>query len=335
MMKNKNAKITISVLMTFCILMCTGCGDGNAAASSATNSAVSAASTGGTEKTEEHNKNEIRYAVENKEYGLAFPEAEYFKEELEELLYYACVSAYHKETTLFYDYLKKNGILGKEQKVILFYDEGKESYFDEADEIDRPYYDIYLWFPGIGKKQSYIRLCSYNARGACDIVDGESMDTFSKERKGWKKWGETTILLDERKAGQKVTVKQTEDFKEQIREDCQKEIKDYCGKEAEYDIYLYDFLPGDEWISGTVVNYNSNGSWPDADITIHVCYKGKKMEKYNGISWSQRSHGTMLGEVSEEDALAAIMSWRNTVAVENCFLAYRVKGDQIISLKQE
>ncbi len=326
---NKNgAKSILSIMIVSTILLCTGCGNSSGTTTSATGTAVM--------KKAETNKNEIRYVAEKKEYGLALPEAESFKEELEELLYHACVSAHNDETTCFYDYLKKNGILGKEQKVILYYDEGKGVYFDQADEIDRPYYEIYLDFPEIqGQKQSYIRLCDYNARGACEVMEEESMEIFSKERKSWKKWGETTILLDESKAGQRITEEQEEDVRKQIREDCLEEIREYCGKGEEYDIYLYDFLPGDEWISGIVLDAKPDRNWPESTLSIHVCYKGKKMEKYNGITWSQKTHGTSLGKVPEEDALATIRSVRNNIIAENCFLACRVKGDQIISLQQE
>lgn len=325
-------KIILSLLTVCSIVLCTSCGN-NGQYASQSQSTVGASGSAVTEKANVQSPGEIRYVAENKKYGLALPELEYFKEELEELLYRACVSPIQKEKTDLYDFLKKNGMLGKEQKVTLFYEEGKEYIFDEPDEIDRPYYAIYIGFPEIQKKQSYIALCSYNARGACELAD--KVKSFSKGRKKWKEWGETTIYLDEEKVGQRIAEEQTEDYRKQIQEDCLKKIKDYCGKGEEYDIYLYDFLPGDQWIKGTVIDCTPDGDIPDSNIDIHVCYKGKKMEKYNGISWYPKTHGTMVGKVSEEDALTTITSWRNMVATENCFLAYRVKGDQIISLKQE
>ena len=73
---NKNvAKSILSIMIVSTILLCTSCGNGSGTAASATGTAVLG-------KTET-NKNEIRYVAEKKEYGLALPEAESFKEELE------------------------------------------------------------------------------------------------------------------------------------------------------------------------------------------------------------------------------------------------------------
>ncbi|MBO5073338.1 MAG: hypothetical protein J6C32_10275, partial [Eubacterium sp.] len=79
---NKNgAKSILSIMIVSTILLCTGCGNSSGTTTSATGTAVM--------KKAETNKNEIRYVAEKKEYGLALPEAESFKEELEELLYHA------------------------------------------------------------------------------------------------------------------------------------------------------------------------------------------------------------------------------------------------------
>lgn len=336
-----------SFLLVFLItaLLFVSCGVENTAGSqgeSSSGSAVAVSGSAVSDKAKDEEKREIRYVDENKKYGIALPEPEFFREELEKIIYWVHATEPTKEPDNMYTYLKKNGGLNRDLKVKLCYAESETSYFDEPDEEGRPCYVIFVCFPELREEEEYIPLGSYNARGACKPYEFEfdSGETHSKKQlqKEWKDvdWGETTIYIDEEKAESYLPEEDASEIRKQIEKDCMKEIKDYCGDNADQEIYLYDFLPGDEWIEGKVLNFGTKGGFiPVGHLSVHVCYKGKKMEKYNGISWHVKPSGTGSDSITQEIAREMLEPYKEEMLPEHCFMAYHVKGDQITSLKQE
>ncbi len=291
--------------------------------------------------TEEQGKKEHGYEVEIKKYGFTLPRLETFQEELENLIYWTSAAAPTKEENNIYNYLKGKKALGKDLKVKLSYVRSETGYFDELDEEGRPSYLIYVCFPELQEKEQYLWLCSYNARGICDAYEFDAGETISKkelqEGEGeYKDWGETTIYIGEERAENDKPDKDASELRNQIGRDCLREIKELYNDNGEYEIYLYDFLPGDEWIKGRILNCDPKGGFiPVNWISVHVCYKGKKMEKYNGISWYSKPSGVGSDTITSKDAHDIIKPYREEMLPEHCFMAYRVRGKQITSLKQE
>ena len=347
-----NRKRIFLIMIMMLSLLCVSCGAENTAGSqpwdassntrgtgSAIAAGVSESATG--EKAED--KKEPGYEVEIKKYGFTLPKLDAFREELENLIYWTYATAPTKGD-IFYNYLKENKVLGKNLKVKLSYVKSETSYFDELDEEGRPSYIIYSSFPELQEKELY--LCRYNARGICDVYNFDAGEAISEEElqadedeeEEYEKtdWGETTIYIDEKKAESYRPEKDTTGMRKQIEKDCMEKIKEYCGDNTDCEIYLYDFLPGDEWIEGEVLNFDTKGGFiPVGQLSVHVCYKGKKMEDYNGIYWHVKPSGTGSDSITREMALEDLEIEREKILPGHCFMAYHVKGDQITSLKQE
>lgn len=346
-----NRKSSILSLIMILILFCVSCGADNTAGSKSGDTNGSAGGTGSAiiasvsdsaarEKTKEQKK-EPGYEVEIKKYGFTLPKLDTFREELEDLIYWTHATAPTKEEGNIYEYLKENKALGKNLKVKLSYLKSETSYFDELDEEGRPSYMIYICFPELQEKRQYLWLCSYNARGICDVYEFDAGETISEKelKEGedeYVEWGETTICIDEEMAENYILETDTSGLRKQIEKDCLKEIKKYCDNDGEYEIYLYDFLPGEEWIRGRVLNCDPKGGFiPVNWLSVHVCYKGKKMDKYNGIYWHSKSSGTGSDAIISEKALEILKPYQEEMLPEHCFMAYHVKGKKITSLKQE
>lgn len=326
----------------FLVLLCTGCGMQNPAGDQAKNVTGTAAAVSGAAATPTGKK-----VAENKKYGISLPEAEEFAGELEELVYWSYATRQEEGESNLYSWLEEHKALGRELKVKLYYQEGdkEDGYFDSSDEI-RPFYHILACFPEIQEVDNYVGMC-YNARGLVnpdDFDDYDEMDNIEdvlsggEDGKPYTEWGETTIYVDEMRAKEYVPAKDTSKIRQQIERDCLKEFKKYGEYNEEYEIYLREFLSGDEWMEGVVIQCDpKEGDVPIGWVQTHICYAGKKMEKYKKIVWHVRSSTMFNGPegYSLKAAKEAVKEQREAMLPENCFLAYRIKGDKMTSLKKE
>ena len=329
-------------------LLCVGCTGENTAGlqsenGSAQNTDAGIAESANSEKTGAQGEEESAYEVEIEEYGFTLPKLDDFRIELENLIYWTYATAPTKEYPNIYSYLKEKQVLGKSLKVKLSYVKSAINRFGETDDEGRPHYQIYISFPDMQEKEEYMWLCSYNAKGIGDVYEFDAEESYSKqelqeegeELGGCVDWGETTICIDEEKAEKFVPEEDTSEIRKKIENDCLKEIRDY-GEVGECEIYLYDFLPGEEWLHGQILFCNpGKGGYPYAYFTVQILYDGEKMEDYSEIIWHQSSHGPQPDEMTAEDARKISEEYKKEMLPEHCFLAYHIKGDEITSLKQE
>lgn len=269
------------------------------------------------------------HKVENKNYDFTLPKLDVFREELEDVIYWTHATAPTKEEdeSNIYSYLKKNKALGKNLKVKLLHSKS----LDNDHNNKYPCYGIYINFPELMEKEQYVGLGNYSAGGMCDVdyfTAGVEIHSKKERQKNYVDWGETTIYIDEEKAERYVPKEDTSGVREQIKQDCLNEIKKYCDGN-EYEIYLHDFLPGDQWIVGEVLYHNPVGFDVVSYLQIQVYYNGKKMERYSRINWFDDA------DYAHPEDLEDLEFAEETIIPEHCFMAYHVKGDQITSLKQE
>ncbi len=332
----------------FLLLLCTGCGMQNSAGDQAKNVTGTAAAVSGAAATLKISP-KGKKVVENKKYGISLPEAEEFAEELEELVYWSYATRQEEGESNLYSWLEERKALGRELKVKLYYQEGDkdDNYFDSSDEI-RPFYYILAWFPEIQEVDNYVGMW-YNARGLVnpddfnvyddpDIDDIEDVLSGGEDEEPYTEWGESTIYVDEMRAKEYVPAKDTSKIRQQIERDCLKEFKKYGEYNEEYEIYLREFLPGDQWMEGVVIQCDpKDGDVPIGWVQTHICYAGRKMEKYKKIVWHVRPSTMFNGPegYSLKAAKEAAKEQREAMLPENCFLAYRIKGDKMTSLKKE
>lgn len=338
----------IKKMMVLCLLtgLLAGCGWQNQAGDQIESATGSAAGVSGDAVRKEKKKTKkVRYEAENKKYGIALPEKDTFMEELEDLIYRTYATRPTGDATDIYSFLKEHQALDQDVNVTLFYEEEKENYFDEVDEEGRYYYHILVHFKVQGKGV-YLPV-DYNAKGfsvygndqplVCEgekdyDEDEDVYKEIEKDIKKYIKWGESVLHIDESMAEQYVLPEETDPQREQIRKDCLKQIKEY-QKEDDMDceIYIYEFQPGDTWLEGRILYTNlQEGGSPVSWLHIHVCYKGKKMETYNGVHWYPRSSGGGYSLKVAKDELKAL---QEEMLPEHCFMAYRIKDGKISSLK--
>lgn len=319
-------------ILALCLTMglLAGCGPQNSAGSLSENATGSAASG----SAAEGEAREVQYEAENKEYGIALPERAVFMEQFEDLIYRTHATKPTDEAESIYDFLEEKHALNRDLNAVLSYKEAEEgSYFDEPDEEGRRYYVVRIHFQ-IQRKGVFI-FVFYTARGLCfeeaydsdsilyagDEWNAEDYEEAEEEGGTYTRWGEEVLHIDESVAEQYVPSGETDPQREQIRTDCLKQIEKYLKEDKQdQEFYIYDFFPGDEWLEGMILYTDPmDVVW----LHIHVCYKGKKMETYNGVHWYPRT---------------SIMGWeqelQESVHPENCFMAYRFKDGELISLKK-
>lgn len=339
-------KIILLIMMSISLL-CVGCIGENTAGLQSKSVSVSEKNTDAgisdsvaPEKTDAPGEEESVYELEIK-YGFTLPKVESFRAELEKLIYWTYATVPTKESENIYSYLKENKVLGKSLEVKLSYVKSAINEFGETDKKGRPHYRIYISFPELQEKEEYIWLCSYNAKGICDVYEFDPEESYSEKELQEEEcgeyidWGKTTICIDEEKAEQFVPEEDTSGIRKKIETDCLKEIKDYCGT-GECEIYLYDFLPGEEWIHGQLLICDPEGGRiPVDNLSVQVCYEGDKMEDYSEILWYQRAGGSGNSGITSEDAREMLEQHKEEMLPEHCFMAYHVKGKEMISLKQK
>lgn len=341
----------IKKMMVLCLLtgLLAGCALQNQAGDQIESATGSAAGVSGSAVRGKRETKKVRYEAENKKYGIALPEKDTFMEELEDLIYRTYATRPTDDATDIYSFLKEHQALDQDVKVTLFYEEEKENYFDEVDEEGRYYYHILVHFQVQGKGV-YLPV-DYNARGFSVygydrplVCEGEKDDydededvykEIEKDIKKYIKWGEAVLHIDESMAEQYVLPEETDPQREQIRKDCLKQIKEYQKDDMDCEIYIYEFQPGDTWLEGRILYTNlQEGDVPVSWLQIHVCYKGKKMETYNGVHWYPRSSGGGGGSgYSLKVAKDELKALQEEMLPEHCFMAYRIKGGTLRSLK--
>lgn len=274
------------------------------------------------------------YVAANEKYGIALPEIEVFREELEYLIYWKHWSDIDsQEMECIYSYLEDCKALGKDVKLHLYY---KEIDCKITDYLESNYYSIALIAPEL-KLCTYVK---YNSRGLisdigdrCEVPKGGFEN--SKKGKGYQDYGETVIHIDKEKADSFQPVKVEDAEKQKIIQQIKKEIKEYCGKKADCSIYIQDFLPGSGMLSGYVVYHKGSGQYlPYGWIQSQMLYSGKKMEKFDTLFWWERPTTAFNGGGYSRKAAKRLAQAQDADArADKCLLAYHIKGNKMTSLK--
>lgn len=164
------------------------------------------------------------------------------------------------------------------------------------DEAESNIYNIVVTFSD-KKELSYFFL-SYNARGLSseydygydcgwfsdsleDDISSQKLEKSQRFQKHYTFFGETSLRLKKSEAeSYKVKDKFPEGEKERILSAIQKAIKEEYKEEEDLVVYVRDFLPGDQSLSGRVVNLNITNSddMPLYWIISEISYTGNKMD---------------------------------------------------------
>lgn len=339
MKKRMKQILAIAILASLCV----GCGVQNTAgdkvdsvsggAASVTGTAVQSSQTEGEKKT-------IRYVAKDEKYGLALPEADAFGEELENMIYWSYAKRMYEEDDGLYGYLKEKKALGKELKIKLSYAKDKElEMFNELCEY-RPRYLVLLTIPEL-EGDTPVYWLEYHSSGLASCIEDYSEDDELEdeededERLDWHELGETTICIEEEKAEAYEPQEDITEEKEKILKDLKKEIENYKRKDQDCAIYLQDFLPGEDSLSGTILYYDI-GEEPTSTIawlTTLIYYT--EQNEYYGLELHPRASTMFNGSAySKEAAEEAVKEQEEAILVDHCLMAYRIKGNEMISLKE-
>lgn len=320
--------------------LCAGCGVKNTAGDNIDTVSGGAANTTGAaawSTPKESGKKKVRYVAEAPEYGLALPEADVFGEELEDMIYWSHAKRIEQGDDRIYGYLKEKKVLGKELKIKLSYAKDRElEMFNDLCEY-RPLYLVRLTIPELGGDTIFY--LEYYASGLASCLDSYNEEEDDEEEEeddevyNWHELGVTTICIEEEKAETYTPQETMTEKKEQIIKDLQKKIATYKRKDQNCAIYLQDFLPGDSYLTGVILNYDI-GKEPTSsvdDLTVVVYYTNQN--EYYDMEWHPR--GTMFNSerYSQEGAEKMLKEREESILVDRCLMAYRIKGEEMTSLK--
>lgn len=302
------------------------------------------------QKTDEPDTDSI--AAENKTYGLSLPNAKKFGEILQDFIYweYATEIGTDKEAFIL-NYLKESDFPETEVKIRLYY---RECDKEEYDNRESNFYNIVAVAPENKALSDFT--FEYNARGLssdyeCDygtLVDEDENEVEKEDispqelEKNISSWytffGETSISLKESEAkNYKVTDKFPAGEKEKILSHIRKAIKKQYKESDNTAIYIHDFLPGDERLSGKVIHLNITNKYdiPLFWINSSIRYSGTKMENFEGIYWD--THYSTGASSINDPTVEWVKRWakeeNNAVDIDKCILAYRLKNGKLIDLK--
>lgn len=297
------------------------------------------------------------YVAENEKYNLALPGAENFGQELKDFIYWETATEIDKDVhglmsvlTILEDY----DCLDKELKLHLYYEECDVSEMDEGWESN--IYDVVVTFPEEAQI-SYFSF-SYNARGISTDYDYGNDGWFEKDidmdvpsqKLEQKKWfqkqytlfGETSLILSRKEAeSYEVTDRFEDGEKEQILSAIKKRIKKEYRKSKNSVIYIRDFLPGDDYVTGREVDLHMTRKYdmPLFWIYARVYYSDKKMETFDDVYWNTR-YSTGYSGASQPDynpTVKQLKKWakeeKEAVNIDKCILAYQIKNGKMIDLK--
>lgn len=295
--------------------------------------------------------------TENKEYGLTLPEAEAFRDILQDFIYWEYATMIEKDGGIsIFRRLEEENCLETELKIHFYY---RECDREEMDYGERNIYNIIVIFPA-NKSLSYFSL-EYNARGLSsdydygyggwfsDHLDSLDMDISSQKleknkwfRKQYTSFGAASLLIKKEEA-EAYTVKDRFPVgeKEQILAAIQKAVKKEYKKANNQIVYIRDFLPGDESLSGEVINLDikSKDDMPLFWVKSFIHYSGAKMEEFEDIYWDTHysSGYSGAGQPHYNPTLKQVKKWakeeNEAINVEKCILAYRIKDGGLIDLK--
>lgn len=207
------------------------------------------------------------------------------------------------------------------------------------------------------KKLSYFSF-NYNARGLSLDYDygydgwfSDSLeDDISSQELEKNKWfqnhytsfGEASLILNKAEAEEyEVKNKFPDGEKEQILSAIQKAIKKEYKKEKNLVVYIRDFLPGDEILSGEVVNLDikDKDDMPLFWIKASINYSGATLGKFEDVYWDTR-YSTAYSGASQpyyNPTVQQVKEWakeeENAINVDKCILAYRIKNGEMFDLK--
>lgn len=298
------------------------------------------------------------YVAQNEKYGLSLPEADTFGQELKDFIYWEYATMIQKGVHGLMSVLtnlEEEDCLGKELKLHLYY---YECDVLEMDEGNCNYYDVVLTFPE-EQQMSYYSF-SYNAKGFSSEYDYGYDGWFSEviendissqklEKKKWFQkqytfFGEISLNLSRKEAeGYGVTDRFEVGKKEQILSAVKKEIKKEYKKSKNTVVYVRDFLPGDFYISGEVVDLHMvrKNSLPLFWIQSLICYSDEKMEMFEAVDWHTRysTRYSGAGQPDYDPTVKQLKKWakeeKEAVNIEKCILAYEIKNGKMIDLKAE
>lgn len=271
------------------------------------------------------------WIAENEKYGIHLPELEVFRQELEYLIYWKHWSDIDSEEfDCIYAELKRCKALDKDVKLQLYY---REENYRETDYLESNYYSVVLVAPEYHWRTS---LC-YNSRGlTSDIGDFDTVPKRgfekSKAGRGYNKYGEIVIQIQKERAASFLPVEQEDKEKNQIIKQIKKEVKGYCGKGANCNIYIQDFLPGSDRLFGYVIYHDTDSEYymPYSWIHSEMLYSGRKMEKFELLLWWTRPTTAFNGGgYSRKAAKLMAQGQEEDVRADKCLLAYHIEGDKI------
>lgn len=291
----------------------------------------------------------------NETYGLELPGAAAFRDILQDFIYWEYATMIEKDKNGSFSIigiLREENCLEKELKIHLYY---RECDVEEMDYAERNIYNIVVTFPA-NKELSYFSFC-YNARGLSsgydygydgwfseDLEDDISSQELEKSKwfqKQYTSFGETSLTLKKAEAEEyKVTDKFPAGEREQILSAIQKCIKKEYKKKDNLVIYVRDFLPGDQSLSGEVVNLDIKDKYdmPLVWIQSTIHYSGAKMEKFEDVYWSTH-YSTAYSGASHpyNPTIKQVRKWAveeaEAVDASKCILAFRIKDGKITGLK--
>lgn len=318
-----------------------------------------------TEKMEvEEAEAAISYAAQNEIDGLSLPEAETFGRELKDFIYWEYATMIEKDVHGLMSaltILEEDNCLEKELKLHLYYYEEDADYefiTSDNDEWNYHYYDVVVAFPE--EQQASFFSFSYNTKGFSTEYDYGDDECFSKSVKHYmssqkleqKKWfqkqytffGETTLNLSRKEAENfEVTDRFEAGKKEQILSTVKNVIKKEYKKSKNTVVYVRDFLPGDYFLTGEVIDLHmvDKSSMPLYWIRSLIYYSDKKMDIFEHVSWYTH-YSTGYSGASQPNynpTVKQLKKWakeeKEAVNIEKCILAYQIKDGEMIDLKAE
>ena len=174
-----------------------------------------------------------------------------------------------------------------------------------------------------------------------DYLSAQELEQTKWFQKQYTFFGEVSLDLSRKEAESYEVTDQFEDGKkEQIISAVKKQIKMNYSDSENVVIYIRDFLPGDFYISGKVVDLHITDKWsmPLYWIRSEMLYSDKKMEKFDDVRWYTHYSTAYSGASHNYNpTVKQVKKWakeeKEAVNVEKCILAYEIKNGEMIDLK--
>ena len=308
-------------------------------------------------KNEVEKKNSYSFAATNETYGLALPEAEAFRDILQDFIYWEYATKLEKDKTgrtSVVGILEEENCLERELKINLYY---RECDKEDMDEAERNIYNIIMTFPE-DKQLSYFSFY-YDARGLSsdydygydggwvsdDLDDDISSQELMKNKQFQKKYtvfGESSLTVKKAEAEEyEVTDKFPAGEKKEILSAIKKCINKKYKDEDDVIIYVRDFLPGDLSLSGKVVylDIKDKDDMPLFYIRSTIYYSDARMDKFEDVYWDTHYSTAYSGAGNPhyDPTVKQVREWAEEEAeaidASKCILAFHVKEGEITELE--